>query len=152
MLSEIKFFLFIVGVLFFTGCSSIERESCVNIFNNRVAVLTQDIKVVNSINLIDKNIFCGNQLSSDFYNNLDTFLFGLNNNQQKTFYTTLLLAEFHRNYNAGEFVDFLLGNKINIFDQYIEIINDQELLSKMKYTDEELQNLKILGEILKGID
>ncbi|NAR87955.1 hypothetical protein GPS47_11035 [Acinetobacter haemolyticus] len=42
-----------------------------------------------------------------------------------------------------------LENKIKIFDQYIEIINDQELLSKMKYTDEELKNLKVIGNALK---
>lgn len=149
MLNKIKKILFIVGVLFFTGCSSIERESCVNNFNKRVVDLTQDVKVVNSINLIDKNIFCGNQPSSDFYDNLDTFLSGLNNDQKKDFYATLLFAEFHSNYNGGEFVDFLLENKIDIFDQYIEIINDQELLSKMKYTDEELKNLKVIGNALK---
>ncbi|MGG2098912.1 hypothetical protein ABFY41_15180 [Acinetobacter haemolyticus] len=149
MLNKIKKILFIVGVLFFIGCSSIERESCVDIFNNRVVVLTRDIQVVNSITLIDKNIFCGNQPSSNFYDNLDTFLSGLNNNQKKDFYATLLFSEFHRNYNGGEFVDFLLRNKIDIFDQYIEIINDQELLSKMKYTDEELKNLKVIGNALK---
>ncbi|RZF49442.1 hypothetical protein EXE30_15555 [Acinetobacter halotolerans] len=152
MLNKIKKSLFIIGVLSFTGCSIIEKKSCINSFDNRVAVLTQDVKVVNSINFVDKNIFCGNQPSSNFYDNLDTFLSGLNNNQKKVFYATLLFAEFHRNYNGGEFIDFLLENKIDIFDQYIEIINDQELLSKMKYADEELQNLKILGEMLKGID
>ncbi|MEO3356488.1 hypothetical protein [Acinetobacter haemolyticus] len=149
MLYKIKKSLFIIGVLFFTGCSSIEREFCVNSFNNRVVDLTQDVKVVNAITLIDKNIFCGNQPYSNFYDNLDAFLSGLNNNQKKDFYATLLFAEFHRNYNGGEFVDFLLKNKIDIFDQYIEIINDQELLSKMKYTDEELKNLKVIGNALK---
>lgn len=152
MLNKIKKTLFIIGILSFTGCSSIEKKSCINSFNNRVAFLTQDIQIVNSINLIDKNIFCGSQPYSEFYNNLDTFLLGLSDKKKKIFYTTLFFTEFHRNENGGEFVEFLLENKINIYDQYIKIISDHELLSQMKYTDEELQNLKILGEILKGID
>lgn len=79
-------------------------------------------------------------------------MLGLSDKKKKIFYTTLFFTEFHRNENGGEFVEFLLENKINIYDQYIKIISDHQLLSQMKYTDEELQNLKILGEILKGID
>lgn len=62
----------------------------------------------------------------------------------------MFFTEFHRNENGGEFVEFLLKNKINIFDQYIEILNNNNLISKMDYTDEELLNVKELGKLMKN--
>ncbi|MDC4610342.1 hypothetical protein NQ788_18045, partial [Acinetobacter baumannii] len=75
---------------------------------------------------------------------------GLDDTQKKNFYATLFFTEFHRNENGGEFVEFLLKNKINIFDQYIEILNNNNLISKMDYTDEELLNVKELGKLMKN--
>ncbi|MFX2167057.1 hypothetical protein V6366_18125, partial [Acinetobacter baumannii] len=61
----------------------------------------------------------------------------------------LFFTEFHKNDNGGEFIEFLLRNKIDISDQYIEISTNNHLISQMKYTNEELLNIKKLGELLK---
>ncbi|MDB0179179.1 hypothetical protein CTY72_11645, partial [Acinetobacter baumannii] len=102
-----------------------------------------------SINLINKNIFCGDQPYSEFYNNINLFLLGLNNNQKNNFYVILFFTEFYKNDNGGEFIEFLLRNKIDISDQYIKISTNNHLISQMKYTNEELLNIKKLGKLLK---
>ncbi|MDH2515061.1 hypothetical protein QDR29_04135 [Acinetobacter baumannii] len=150
MLNNISKKLLLIGVLTLIGCSSIEKKSCINNFNKRVSILTEDKQVIKSINLIDKNIFCGDQAYNEFYNNINIFLLGLDDTQKKNFYVTLFFTEFHRNENGGEFVEFLLKNKINIFDQYTKILNNNNLISKMDYTDEELLNIKELGKLMKN--
>lgn len=68
---------------------------------------------------------------------------------KKEFLCNLIFTEFHKNDNGGEFIEFLLRNKIDISDQYIEISTNNHLISQMKYTNEELLNIKKLGELLK---
>ncbi|MFH4294422.1 hypothetical protein WAJ58_25040, partial [Acinetobacter baumannii] len=82
------------------------------------------------INLINKNIFCGDQPYSEFYNNINLFLLGLNNNQKNNFYVILFFTEFYKNDNGGEFIEFLLRNKIDISDQYIKISTNNHLISQ----------------------
>ncbi|MFI8145482.1 hypothetical protein [Acinetobacter sp. ABJ_C5_2] len=149
MLNKIIKILLLTGMLPLIGCSTIDKKTCINHFNNRVSILTKDSQVIKSINLIDKNIFCGDQPYSEFYNNINLFLLGLNHDQKKNFYAILFFTEFHKNENAGEFVEFLLKNKVNISDQYMGILNNNHLISKMKYTNEELSNIKKMGELLK---
>ncbi|MFE0433148.1 hypothetical protein ACFW0R_28225, partial [Citrobacter freundii] len=84
-----------------------------------------------------------------FYNNINLFLLGLNNNQKNNFYVILFFTEFYKNDNGGEFIEFLLRNKIDISDQYIKISTNNHLISQMKYTNEELLNIKKLGKLLK---
>ncbi|EPS3324050.1 TPA: hypothetical protein PVK60_001639 [Acinetobacter baumannii] len=149
MLDKISKILLLIGILSLIGCSIIDKKTCINHFNNRVSILTKDSQIIKSINLINKNIFCGDQTYSEFYNNINLFLLGLNNNQKKNFYVILFFTEFHKNDNGGEFIEFLLRNKIDISDQYIEISTNNHLISQMKYTNEELLNIKKLGELLK---
>lgn len=70
------------------------KKSCINNFNKRVSVLTEDKQVIKSINLIDKNIFCGDQAYNEFYNNINIFLLGLDDTQKKTFMQLCFLLNF----------------------------------------------------------
>ncbi|MDB0326365.1 hypothetical protein CTY56_16860, partial [Acinetobacter baumannii] len=69
--------------------------------------------------------------------------------QKNNFYVILFFTEFYKNDNGGEFIEFLLRNKIDISDQYIKISTNNHLISQMKYTNEELLNIKKLGKLLK---
>lgn len=149
MLDKISKILLLIGILSLIGCSTIDRKTCINHFNNRIFILTKDSQIIKSINLINKNIFCGDQPYSEFYNNINLFLLGLNNNQKNNFYVILFFTEFYKNDNGGEFIEFLLRNKIDISDQYIKISTNNHLISQMKYTNEELLNIKKLGKLLK---
>lgn len=105
MLDKISKILLLIGILSLIGCSTIDRKTCINHFNNRVFILTKDSQIIKSINLINKNIFCGDQPYSEFYNNINLFLLGLNNDQ-KEFLCNLIFTEFHKNDNGGEFIEF----------------------------------------------
>ncbi|OEC85131.1 hypothetical protein [Acinetobacter sp. YK3] len=135
-------------VVFLSSCSLLEQESCIHNFNKRVIELSHDLKVQQAINHIDKNFFCGNLTYTEFYNHIDVLLANLNDTQKQDFYTILFFAEFHRNENGGEYIEFLTKNNINIYKQYKLKMTDQKLLDKMKYTDEEWLNIKALGEML----
>ena len=78
--------------------------------------------------MIDKSIFCSDGVYDDFYNNTSDYVKNLNKNQIMDFYNVLLFAEFHRNENGGEYVEFLLKNKINISDEYKRKIGDNKIL------------------------
>ena len=149
MLSKSRKFFLLVALLSLIGCSAMGEKSCINTFNKRIYILTADKQVVDAINRIDRNIFCGAGVYKDFYINVDYFINGLDDKQKLEFYTTLLFAEFHKNQNGGEYIDFLRGNKINIYNQYLNKIGDKELLKEMNYSDEYLSNIKILGEAFK---
>ncbi|ENX06134.1 hypothetical protein [Acinetobacter courvalinii] len=145
-----KYFKKLLIFLIFASLSSrslVEQKSCILNFNKRVIELSHDLKVQQAINRIDQKIFCGNHPYSDFYNRLDSLLVGWNEIQREEFYTVLFFAEFHRNENGGEYVEFLNKNNINIYKQYKRKISDKKLLAKMKYTDEEWLNIKPLGEL-----
>ena len=145
-----KYFKKLLIFLIFASLSSrslVEQKSCILNFNKRVIELSHDLKVQQAINRIDQKIFCGNHPYSDFYNRLDSLLVGWNEIQREEFYTVLFFAEFHRNENGGEYVEFLNKNNINIYKQYKRKISDKKLLAKMKYTDEEWLNIKALGEL-----
>lgn len=148
MTNHFKKLLISLIVVPFLSCSLLEEKVCIHNFNKRVIELSHDLKVQKVINRIDQKIFCGNHPYSDFYNRLDSLLVGLNEIQREEFYTVLFFAEFHRNENGGEYVEFLNKNNINIYKQYKLKMSDQKLLAKMKYTDEELLNIKALGEML----
>lgn len=147
MLSNMKKMFVVVALFLLIGCNSVAEKSCVNNFDKRVSILTKDEQVVNAINMIDKNIFCGDGVYDDFYTNTSSYLKNLNKNQILDFYNVLFFAEFHRNENGGEYVEFLLKNKINISDEYKRKIGDDKILKEMHYSDEELSNIKVLGEL-----
>jgi hypothetical protein len=63
---------------------------------------------------------------------LDSLLVGLNEIQREEFYTVLFFAEFYRNENSGEYVEFLNKNNINIYKQYKRKISDQKLLANIQ--------------------
>lgn len=148
MTNHFKKLLISLIVVPLLSCSLLEEKMCVHRFNQRVLELSKDLGVQKVINRIDQKIFCGNHPYSDFYNRLDSLLVGLNEIQREEFYTVLFFAEFHRNENGGEYVEFLNKNNINIYKQYKRKISEQKLLAKMKYTDEEWLNIKALGEML----
>lgn len=147
MLNNMKKMFVVVALLFLIGCNSVVEKSCVNNFDKRVSLLTKDEQVIKAINMIDKSIFCSDGVYDDFYNNTSDCLKNLNKNQILDFYNVLFFAEFHRNENGGEYVEFLLKNKINISDEYKRKIGDNKILKEMHYSDEELSNVKVLGEL-----
>ncbi|RPE30985.1 hypothetical protein EC846_1688 [Acinetobacter sp. BIGb0102] len=130
------------------SCSLLEQKTCIHNFNKRVIELSHDLKVQQAINRIENKTFCGNLTYTEFYNHIDVLLADLNETQKQDFYITLFFAEFHRNENGGEYIEFLTKNNVNIYKQYKLKMTDQKLLDKMKYTDEEWLNIKALGEML----
>lgn len=140
--------LIFLMVVFLSSCSLLEQKSCIHNFNKRVIELSHDLKVQQAINRIENKTFCGNLTYTEFYNHVDVLLEGLNDNQKQDFYTVLFFAEFHRNENGGQYIEFLTKNSINIYKQYKLKMTDRKLLDKMKYTDEEWLNIKALGEML----
>ncbi|MBJ8418688.1 hypothetical protein [Acinetobacter courvalinii] len=147
MLNNMKKMFVAVALLLLIGCNSVVERSCVNNFDKRVSLLTKDEQVIKAINMIDKSIFCSDGVYDDFYNNTSGYVKNLNKNQILDFYNVLFFAEFHRNENGGEYVEFLLKNKINISDDYKRKIGDNKILKEMHYSDEELSNIKVLGEL-----
>lgn len=147
MLNNMKKMFVVVALLLLIGCNSVVEKSCVNNFDKRVSLLTKDEQVIKAINMIDKSIFCSDGVYDDFYNNTSDYVKNLNKNQIMDFYNVLFFAEFHRNENGGEYVEFLLKNKINISDEYKRKILDNKILKEMHYSDEELSNVKVLGEL-----
>ncbi len=145
---HMKILLIVLMFVPLSSCSLLEEKSCIHNFNKRVVELSHDIKVQQAIRRIDQNIFCGNLTYTEFYNHVDVLLEDLSDTQKQDFYTVLFFAEFHRNENGGEYVEFLNKNNINIYKQYKRKISDQNLLAKMKYTDEEFLNIKALGKML----
>ena len=80
--------------------------------------LSKDLGVQKAISRIEGKNFCGNLTYIEFYNHVDVLLEDLNDTQKQDFYTVLFFAEFHRNENGGEYVEFLNKNNINIYKQY----------------------------------
>ncbi len=131
-----------------SSCSLLEEKTCVHRFNQRVLELSKDLGVQKAISRIEGKTICGNLAYTEFYNHVDVLIEDLSDTQKQDFYTVLFFAEFHRNENGGEYVEFLNKNNINIYKQYKLKMSDQKLLAKMKYTDEEWLNIKALGEML----
>lgn len=148
MTNHFKKLLISLIVVPLLSCSLLEEKTCVHRFNQRVLELSKDLGVQKAIGRIEGKIICGNLTYTEFYNHVDVLLEDLSDTQKQDFYTVLFFAEFHRNENGGEYVEFLNKNNINIYKQYKRKISDQKLLAKMKYTDEELLNIKALGEML----
>ncbi|ENU23839.1 hypothetical protein F993_01993 [Acinetobacter proteolyticus] len=148
MTNHFKKLLISLIVVPLLSCSLLEEKTCVHRFNQRVLELSKDLGVQKAISRIEGKTFCGNLTYTEFYNHVDVLLEDLNDTQKQDFYTVLFFAEFHRNENGGEYVEFLNKNNINIYKQYKRKISDQKLLAKMKYKDEEWLNIKALGEML----
>lgn len=45
MLDKISKILLLIGILSLIGCSTIDRKTCINHFNNRVFILTKDSQI-----------------------------------------------------------------------------------------------------------
>lgn len=139
----------LIFLFFLSGCMVNNEDMCLNKINDRINTLTPSPKVEALLKKMGKSYFCKDIEYKFFYNEVNKIKHNLNFNEQQEFFTFLFFIEFHSNYNAGEYMDYLNLENIKVSKLYNSIINDNEKISKLKLSKEEVNNLNIIKQSLK---
>lgn len=133
------------------GCSDFEYKKCLSNINSKNSILFKEMNLNEKIIGFDLREYC-NSDRYDFINDVNTYANKLKGDENK-FYTYLIYAYLYRDqHQLSMFLDFLFNNNVNIEKNFFEILNNTKLMSKLNYSDEEINSLKIVGSSLKNMN